>query len=481
MSLSLSLQNPAAQPVQKARAQAVEWASLTVGERCERLKRWHALIAEEAGLLAQTITDEIGKPLQEAYGADVMPSLDALNWLCRTAPRHLKKRSIRGGSCLPMPYGVIGVIGTWNYPAFLNVTPIAWALASGNAVIWKPSEWAEKTAQVLEAQFEKIGLPVTVVYGGSETGQQLCRAGIDKLCFTGGVLTGRAILKTLAETGTPSVMELSGNDALLVLEDADLSLAAKSAVWGRCCNAGQSCVAPGRILVHFSRYNEFLSLCQKEIGLLRRGIELSPLRTEKLRDRVEAVVCDSVKQGARLLAGGSPSEENDRFYPPTLLADCTEAMPAFSEEFFGPVLAVSSFESNAEAVVCANSGETALAASVFTGDRAQGERIAAQLEAGLVSINEVLLDAASPEIPFGGFRASGFGKQRGVAGLEEFVVLKTVTFRPERKLRRHLFPYFAETPEILDALIQLKNAKHFKAKLKAAGALTRAVMKSREH
>lgn len=461
----------------ETRIQAKSWAALSVKARCVRLAHLRELLARDAGLLAQIVTEEIGKPPQESYGADILPSIDSLEWLCKTAPKHLRDETTKAGKMSALPLGVVGVIGTWNYPVFLNITPIAWTLAAGNGVLWKPSEFAEKTAGLLETYFEEAGLPVAVLYGGGDMGQELCRVGVDKVCFTGGVSTGRAILETLAETGTPSVMELSGNDAMLVLEDADPLLAARSAVWGRCCNAGQSCVAPQRIYVHKTHYDRFLSLCLKEIEVLRPDVEIVAMRTEALRNRVHRIVSESLAQGARAVTGKNASSEMDCFYPPTLLAECEETMPVMAEDFFGPVLAVCSVKNDAEAIEKANSAEMALAASVWTGNRAHGESVAAELRVGIVSINEVLIDAADPEIAFGGLRSSGFGKQRGVAGLEEFVVWKTVTYRKERKLRRHLFPYPPGTPEILHALIGIKVAKTPKEKLAAGMAMTRAVIK----
>src|SRR5579862_1790031 len=190
-----------------ARAEAERWRDVALAERCSRLRALHDGLAADADPLACMVAREIGKPLQEAYGADLMPTLAGLAWLTRRAPWLLRHRGGSARRLSPEPYGVVGVIGTWNYPLLLDIAPIAWALAAGNAVVWKPSELATATATAAHAHFERAGLPVSLITGDGSTGRALCRAAIDKLAFTGGVMTGRAILAELAATGTPAVME----------------------------------------------------------------------------------------------------------------------------------------------------------------------------------------------------------------------------------------------------------------------------------
>jgi acyl-CoA reductase-like NAD-dependent aldehyde dehydrogenase len=462
--------------VKTARKAAKTWAAQGAKDRVAALERLRLRLAEDADLLAQIVTEEIGKPLQESYGADLLPSLRALTWLRRNAPRALRSRRI--GRHLyqeAQPYGVVGVIGTWNYPLFLNIAPIAWALAAGNAVVWKPSELATGSALALAELFQKEWLPVFVVTGSGETGRALCEAGCDKIAFTGGVATGRDILKTLAQKGTPSVMELSGNDIMLVLPDTNIFLTAKSAVWGRCCNAGQSCVAPQRIYVLAPVYEAFLEACQREIAALRPGIDYGPLRTEALRRQTHRLIWAAISQGARLLSGGFALEDRPGyFYAPTLLADCDDAMPVMAHDFFGPVLAVCRVATEAEAVERANASSMALGASIWTRNLTQAQAIAAQLHVGVVSVNNVLLDAANPALPFGGLRASGFGKQRGGAGLEEFVQWKAVATHSVRGNRRHLFPYREATLPILRGVAALQAARSISAKWRALRALVAA-------
>ena len=465
--------------VEKARAAAEDWAARDIQSRCGVLLRLRDLLAENADSLATAVAREIGKPEQEAWGADVLPCLSALQWLARNAPKVLRERKIAGSRAVQCAdsLGVVGVIGTWNYPLFLNLAPIAWALAAGNTIVWKPSELAGDSARMLFGLFEKAGLPVFPVVGGAEAGRELCAAGCDKIAFTGGGATGRKILASLAEFGTPSVMELSGNDAMLVCADAEVRLAARSAVWGRVCNAGQSCVAPQRIYVHTAIYDEFLASCHNEIEALRAGTDYGPMRTEAVRIRAHGLVLDALTRGAKLHIGGfCLPEPVGAYYAPTLLSDCDDAMPVMAEDFFGPVLPVCRIADEAEGVRRANASAMGLGASVWSRDGRKANALARSLRVGTVTLNEILLDAADPALPFGGRGASGFGKQRGVAGLDEFVTWKTIAAHGTRGTRRHLFPYRAATLPILRGIAAMQAAHGLKAKWSAARTLGQAAM-----
>lgn len=471
--------------VMSARGRQTAWGEKTADERAEVLRRLRSSIAQDADGLAGIVSEEIGKPLQEAYAADVLALIGGLDWLAANLPRLLAPRNIPGekrAQLLPMPYGVVGVIGTWNYPLLLDGEAIAWALAAGNAVVWKPSELGAVSATILHAHFERAGLPVVLVTGDGGTGRALCGTqddSVDKLAFTGSVQTGRAILAQLAARGIPSVMELSGNDALIVCADADLEGAAKAAVWARVCNAGQSCVSPQRMYVEAWAYPAFVAACEKIIKGLKAGADYGPLRTEAFRKRAHGLVVDAVQRGARLLTGGDclDADEftNGFYYAPTLLADCNDDMPIMREDFFGPVLCVCAVRDVEEAVALANSNPMGLGASVWTRDVNRGRQIASRLKAGVVTINsETLMTGLRPGLPFGGMGASGWGRQRGAAGLDEFIQWKTVCWQAGVGAQRHVFPYRAATMPILRGFLALKTARGIGAKLQAARELTNA-------
>jgi len=447
--------------VASAREAAEGWRVTSLSNRLTTIRRLHDRLARSAEQIARGLSAETGRPLQESLGAEVIPTLRGLDYLCRKAPSLLKPTRPTGQRTwmVPEPYGVIGIIGTWNYPLFLNLIPLCQALAAGNAVVWKPSELAILSARETQRLLESIGLPpgvVEIVYGDAEAGRALTQAACDKYLFTGGVQTGRAILAELARSGKPSVMELSGNDAFIVCADAPLKLAARSAVWARVSNAGQSCIAPQRFYVDQRAYGPFLQQVKRELEALQPH-ELTPLRTASARDRCHRLVRDAIENGACLLHGGAVDPENPGlFYPPTLLADCEDRFAVMAEDLFGPVIAVCPVQDDQEAVARANANPMALGASVWTGDRKRGAALAKQLRVGLVSVNSVLLDAAHPAVSFGGMRASGFGKQRGAQGLEEFVVRKVVALHRQGGTPRHLFPYLPAAVPLLLATARMR-------------------------
>ena len=455
------------------------WGRKTFPERAERLRKLGSLMGRGADALASVVTLEIGKPLQESYGADLLPCLKGIRWLESNAQALLSSRNIQSNiETQAVPFGVVGVIGTWNYPLYLNFAPIIWAVAAGNAVVWKPSELATVTAVALQALFEEAKLPIKMIVGGAETGKFLCNSGFDKLAFTGGIKTGCAILGELAKSGTPSVMELSGNDVMIVCEDADIKVVAKSAVWGRVSNCGQSCVAPQRILVDAKIYPAFLEECEKILKALQPGRDFTLMRTPELARNAQRLVDESVELGAKIVYKFDTQEPWKQAVSPTLLADCDLAMAVFREDFFGPVLATKSFDEIEEAENYVNlHSEMGLGASIWTKNFQNGSEIAARLNVGLVSINEILLDAADPKIPFGGFRGSGFGKLRGAEGLNEFVRWRTVVVHSAGGERRHLFPYNEQTLPILKGLVELEASSGIREKVGAITKLADAARK----
>lgn len=463
--------------VARARRAAEGWRAVPLSSRLALLRRLHDALARHAERVAHVLSAETGRPLQESLGAEVIPTLQSLGFLCRKAPSLLRPQRLpaRGTWAIAEPHGVIGIIGTWNYPLFLNLVPLCQAVATGNAVVWKPSELAILSAQETQHLLDMVGFPpgiVETVYGDAETGRAIAQADCDKYLFTGSVQTGRTILAELARSGKPAVMELSGNDAFIVCGDAPLELAARSAVWARVSNAGQSCVAPQRFYVAQSVYEPFLERVRAHLAAIRPH-EWTPLRTASARDRCHRLVREAVERGARLLHGGElDAARPGFFYPPTLLADCEDAMPVMAEDLFAPVLAVCPVRDEWEAIARANANPLALGGSVWTCDLAKGGRIAAALRGGLVSINDVLLDAAHPAIPFGGTGASGFGKQRGAQGLEELVVRKVVVFHLPDGARRHLYPYLPAAVPLLLAASRLRLPGGWRA----LGALWRAAM-----
>jgi len=439
--------------VARARAAQSAWAEMGVRSRVAVLREFQRKLHEKKSQIAEAITREAGKPVAEALTTEVLVVLDAARFLIDNAYRLLRDESVqhgnlatklKSGRLVREPYGVVGIISPWNYPFSIPATEALAALVAGNAVVLKPSEITSLVALELQSLLHAAGVPrdvFQVVVGDGATGAALIHsdvreskigeAKIDRLVFTGSVATGKRIAAAAAERLLPVVLELGGKDPMLVLDDADVDVASSGAVWGAFVNAGQTCLSVERCYVHRSLYEGFLRACTEKTKTLRVGpgldreTDVGPMIHERQLRIVEANVEDAVARGARVLAGGSRLPElGKNFYAPTVLADLTHEMSIMREETFGPVLPVMAFDSDEDAVRLANDSEYGLAASVWTRDRARGERLARRIRAGTVMVNDVVSCFGISEAPHGGVKSSGLGRAHGRFGLEEMVRLK---------------------------------------------------------
>lgn len=447
--------------VARARAAQARWADTPWGERRAFLKRWWSILSRDADLWADAVCEEVGKPRVEALAGDVLGALDGLRWTVRHGkralaptsfgPGHQRLLQIPSGRMTRRPVGVVGIIGTWNYPLFLNAPAIAQALAAGNAVVWKPSELAPLAGQRLQRSLKEAGLPeglVSAVYGGAEVGRALIEAGVDKGLFTGGVENGRRVIEAWAARGVPAVAELSGFDPAIVLPDAPLDTTVKALTWGAFVGAGQTCVGVKRVYVVGDPV-PWVDALARSAGALRVGdparddVDVGPLITEAARDRVHATVLAAVDAGAEVRAGGAPAEGPGWFYQPTVLSGSTPDPETVLTGVFGPVTIVRGVPDAEAAVVAANANSFGLAASVWSHDVRSARALADRLDAGMVTVNEVVAPAMHASAPFGGVKASGFGRTHGALGLQEFTQPHVVFARRAGGYRPHLFPYGA--------------------------------------
>jgi len=431
--------------VNRVRAAQESWAKIGVRSRIAVLREFQHKLHERKSEVAEAITREAGKPVAESLTTEVLVVLDAARFLMENAYRLLRDEplphgsiatKLKSGKLVREPYGVIGIISPWNYPFSIPATESLAALVAGNAVVLKPSEFTSLVALELESLLHAAGVPqdvFQVVVGDSATGAALIRSQVDKLVFTGSVATGKRIAASAAEHLLPVVLELGGKDPMLVLDDADVDVASSAAVWGAFLNAGQTCLSVERCYVHCSLYELFLQACAEKTKKLRVGhgfspaTDMGPLIHERQVRSVETHVEDALARGARLLVGGSRlGELGTNFYKPTVLADVTHQMRIMREETFGPVLPVAAFEDDDEAVKLANDSEFGLAASVWTRDRARGERLARRIQASTVMVNDVVSCFGISEAPHGGMKSSCIGRTHGRFGLEEMVRLKYV-------------------------------------------------------
>lgn len=424
--------------VGRARIAASAWSQLSFAARREELVAFRSALAGAADELAGLLHRENGKPEVEAY-TELAMALGHVHHAAARAEKALAPRRVSAGILANFratisyhPLGVVGVIGPWNYPVFTPMGSIAYALAAGNAVIWKPSELTPLIALAIEAIAKRtFALPdlLQVVTGAGATGAALARAAIDKIAFTGSAATGKRVMAAAAERLTPVLLELGGKDAMIVTDDADVAKAAESCVYGALTNAGQACISVERVYVADAIHDQFVDEVVRQVRDLRVGGDdghlgamTSPAQIAIVRDHLD----DAIAKGARALTGG-PAAIAGNYIQPTVLVGVDHRMKVMTEETFGPVIPIAKVSSVDEAVRLANDSRYGLGSSVFGGKAARA--VAAQLRAGMTSINSVLAFAGIPSLPFGGVGDSGFGRIHGDEGIREFARVKSTAER----------------------------------------------------
>ncbi|QNG19667.1 aldehyde dehydrogenase family protein [Rhodococcus triatomae] len=425
--------------VGRAREAARWWGPLGHEGRKKWLLDWKKSIARGAEELAGIISAETGKPREDAL-LEVMLAVEHLDWAAKNAGKVLRRRKVSSGlvsanqasSVGYEPMGVVGVIGPWNYPVYTPMGSISYALAAGNAVVFKPSELTPGVAVWLADRWQALvpNQPVLqVVTGDGTTGAALVRAGVDKMAFTGSAATAKKVMAACAETLTPIVVEAGGKDPLLVDADADLDAAAGFAVFGALGNAGQTCAGVERVYVVDAVYDEFLNLLRDKVSALPVGKVSGVYGPMTLPGQVDVVrehVQDALDRGGRAVVGGLESID-DGYVRPIVLADVPEDSSAVCEETFGPTVVVNRVRDLDEAVTRANGTTYGLGASIFTKDQKKAMRLAEELRTGVVTIGSVLGFAGVGALPFGGVGDSGFGRIHGADGLREFSRVKSIT------------------------------------------------------
>jgi succinate-semialdehyde dehydrogenase/glutarate-semialdehyde dehydrogenase len=415
---------------------AAWWAGLGFDGRRTRLLRWRALLAHRVEELAALTRAETGKPLADAI-VEASAAVEHLDWGARNARRVLGPRRTRlrlllaehSGHLEYQPFGVVGVIGPWNYPILTPLGPAGSALAAGNAVVLKPSEYTPMVGQWLADSFAEI-VPehpvLQVVHGLGDVGAALCRSGVDKLAFTGSTATAKKVMAACAETLTPVVLEAGGKDALIVDADADVDAAAEAAVWGSMTNAGQTCIGIERVYAVDGVYDAFVAAVVAKAGALRIGTDIGPITMPGQVDVIRRHIDDALARGARAALGGADAVQPPYVHP-TVLVDVPEDAAAVREETFGPTVTITRVADAEEAVRLANDVPFGLGGAVF--GKANGVAIARRLRSGMAAVNSTLTFVGMSTLPFGGVGDSGFGRIHGEDGLREFARSKAITVR----------------------------------------------------
>ena len=432
------------QIVDNAKLASKPWAAIGFAKRKKIMLNWAALLTREFEVGAALIKSETGKPLGDAR-LEISLAISHIAWAAKNAGRILATQSRPAGILMfnmsakveRSPYGVVGVIGPWNYPAFTPMGSIAYALAAGNTVVFKPSEYTPGVGTWLSKTFDEVA-PFAAIFatvtGLPETGKALTESAVDKISFTGSTKTAKIVGQSCAARMIPVVLECGGKDAVLVDRDADLALAAENTLWSAMSNAGQSCIGAERVYVHSEVANKFIEIITEMAKQLKTGVtegdSYGPATRPAQLKVISAHIKDAADQGATFILG-SPNSVHERYVDPVIMCDVPENSTAVTDETFGPTLVINRVANMSVAIQLANATRYGLGASVWS--KRSGEKIASQLQCGMVSINSVFLFAAIASVPFGGIKDSGIGRIHGAEGLLEFAYARTIV-RPIFKI-----------------------------------------------
>ena len=416
------------------------WSAKTAKERAAILKRWFDLITAETESLAQLMTTEQGKPLAEAR-AEVAYGASFIEWFAeegkraygRTIPTTVaSKRYLT----IKQPIGVVAAIAPWNFPIAMITRKVAPALASGCTSVVKPAEETPLCALAIAKLAQDAGLPpgvlnIITTSDAPAIGKVFCEDGrVRKLSFTGSTEVGKILYRQCADTVKKLTLELGGNAPLLVFDDADLDQAVAGAMASKYRNAGQTCVCANRILVQSGIYDRFAAALVEAVKKLvvgpgmEIGTNVGPLINRAAIAKVESLMGDAVKKGAKVLTGGALDKAGSLFYRPSVVGGVTPDMEIVREEIFGPVAALVRFDTEADAIRLANDTPFGLAAYLFSQNLSRAWRVAERLDAGMVGVNEGIF--SNEVVPFGGVKESGLGREGAAEGLEEYLEIKYI-------------------------------------------------------
>ena len=439
------------QLVAAARAAQEEWSRIGAAARSRVLARAARVVRSRADEIADEVVAETAKPRTEAIANELYSAVDHATWLAKHAPHILRDERIRFSQLhlktkkawlVHEPLGVVAAITPWNIPFAIPFTQVATAVAAGNGVVLKPSELTPLTGAWVARVFEEAGAPaglVQVAYGEGALGEAIVAdPGIAKVFFTGSVGVGRRVAAAAGARGCPVVLELGGKDPMVVFADADFERAVDGALFASFINAGQACVSAERIYVEQPLYDDFSRRLTERAGELRLGEDVGPLISERQRDTVER------------LSGAQRAERDGWFLEPTVIRG---GLP--DAEIFGPVVTIEPFDGEDDAVRCANDSEFGLAASVWSRDLAKADRVARRIDVGMVWVNDFGYSFTIGQAPWGGVKASGFGRTASKHGLYGCVQIKYLDSDRGRLRPAWWFPYDAPTERALRSLLDV--------------------------
>ena len=457
----------------RARAAQPAWAALSFKERAGFILRAKSLLIDRQDEICDLLARETGKPALEALSSEVLPVANLMDYFARKSAKLLRDEQFtlsvfrnKKSRIDYSPLGVVGIISPWNYPFSIPMGEVVMGLMAGNAVLLKPSEFTPLVGLRIGELFSAAGLPegvLQILPGDGGTGAALVDSAIDKIFFTGSARTGRKIAETAARRFLPFVLELGGKDAMIVCADAPFERTVNGALWGAFTNCGQTCASVERLYVVESIAERFINAVVEKTKALRVGVDgeqqkdIGPLNNARQLEIVTGQVNEAVARGAKALTGGQPMKTlPGYFFEPTILVNVNNSMRVMQEETFGPVLPIVVVKDEAEAIRQANNSNFGLLASVWTKDTERGKKIAEQVEAGTVIINDVLYTHGAAETPWFGVKESGMGVTHSKHGLREFVRMKHINWDIlPMKTNLWWFPYSEKRRRDFKRLINL--------------------------
>jgi acyl-CoA reductase-like NAD-dependent aldehyde dehydrogenase len=446
--------------VERARAAQPAWQELGFKARAAYMKDMRAWMVRNRERIIETLQNEAGKPYEDAQ-LELFYCVDALGFWAKRAEKWLRDERERPHSPLLLgrkvvnryvPYGVVGVIGPWNYPLINNFGDAIPALMAGNTVVLKPATVTPLSSLLMAEGLREVGVPQDVFQvalgPGGEIGAALADS-VDMLHFTGSTEVGKRLAEQGAKRLLPITLELGGNDPMIVLRDANLERAANAAVFGALQNSGQTCISVERVYVEGDAYEPFVEKVVTKVKALRQGapggrasVDVGAIIAPDQMEVLEAHIRDAVAKGAKVETGGRRVEGEGHFFEPTVLTGVDHTMEIMRDETFGPTLPIMRVSSEEEAIRLANDSQYGLDSSVFAGDPAHAERVARRLQSGSSVVNDALVNYFAMEIPIGGMKDSGVGARHGRVGIQKYCQrqnLVVTRFGLNREL--YYFPY----------------------------------------
>jgi acyl-CoA reductase-like NAD-dependent aldehyde dehydrogenase len=458
----------------RGRRAQLGWKELGFEGRAKVLRRMQKWVLDNAERFIDTLVAESGKTREDAVLAELGYAAAGFGFWAKKAPKYLSDEKIKTSSPFLLgrklilryePYGLVGVIGPWNYPFTNTVGDAIPALAAGNSVLVKPSSVTPLTSLLIDEGLRECGIPedvFQVVVGRGPIGLPMVDL-VDFVMFTGSTETGQIVMERAAKTLTPVSLELGGKDPMIVLADADLERSTNAALFWSMQNTGQTCISVERCYVEEPIYDEFVSRVTEKAKQLRQGVpkefgsvDVGSFINPPQIDIVEQHVNDAVSKGAKLMVGGHRGSGPGAFYEPTVLADVDHTMECMRDETFGPTLPIMKVADAEEAIRLANDTPYGLQASVYSKDLKKAEAVARRLEAGAVVVNDTNANYVALEAPMGGWKSSGLGVRHGPEGIRKYTHRQTILLtRFAMKKDLYFFPYRAQNSKLLLRLLRL--------------------------